>query len=67
MIPSVVMAATNRSGPVDVTTMTDPNDEHDEVAIVHLVDDPVVTDPHPIRTLLALQRNTPRWTRLVRE
>lgn len=47
--------------------MTDPDDEDDETIVMHLVDDAVVANPNPIRPLLALEGNAPRWARLVCE
>jgi len=62
-----VADCTDRSGPVDVSAMTHADHEHDETIVVHLVDDPVVTDPNPVGAVLALEGHTPRWTRLVRQ
>lgn len=47
--------------------MAEADDQHDEPVVVNLVDDPIVTDPHPIHPLLTLERDTPRRTRFVRE
>lgn len=56
---------TDGSGPVDVSAMTHAHHEHDEAIVVHLVDDPVVTDPNSVGAILALEGHAPRWTRLV--
>lgn len=47
--------------------MTETNDQHDEPVVMNLVDDPVLTDSHPIRALLAFERDTPRGARFVCE
>jgi hypothetical protein len=45
--------------------MAHADHEHEEPAVVHLIDDPVVTDPNSVGAVLALEGHTPRWTRLV--
>jgi len=39
--------------------MADPDGQHDEAVVVNLVDDPIVTDPNPIRAVLPLEGDTP--------
>lgn len=45
--------------------MAHADHENDEALVVHLVDDPVVTDPDAVGTILALEGDAPRRTRLV--
>jgi hypothetical protein len=47
--------------------MADADDQYDEPVVMNLVDDPVVTDAHPIHTVLSFEGDTPRRSRFVCE
>ena len=47
--------------------MAEADDQHDEPVVVNLVDDPVITDAHPIHTVLSFEGDTTRRSRFVCE
>lgn len=47
--------------------MAEADDQHDEPVVVNLVDNPIVTDAHPIHAVLPLEGDTPRRPRFVCE
>lgn len=44
-----------RSRSMAITTVAAADDQHHEPVVVNLVDDPIVTDPHPIHAVLPLR------------
>jgi hypothetical protein len=63
----VVPNRTDGSWPVDVLAMAHADHEHDEAIVVHLVHDPVATDPDAVGAILALEGHAPRRPRLLCE
>jgi len=51
--------------PIDVVTVADAYDVDDEVVVDDLIDDPEVTDSHPVGRTLTAENNAPRRPRLV--
>ena len=51
--------------PVDLASMTDPDDVDQEHSVEDLIDDPVVADAHPVNRILTLHRDAVRRPRVV--
>ena len=49
------MAMLSVLAPIDIPAIPDAKDQHDQLVIVNLVDDPVLAHPNPIEIVLSLE------------
>jgi hypothetical protein len=52
------------SSPINLPTMADLDNKNNELAILNLVDNPVITHAHPVKLCFSLQFNAIIWTRI---
>jgi hypothetical protein len=50
---------------IHIAAVADTDDLDDEPVVEHLIDDPVITHPHPVSALLTGKRDASRWPRIL--
>ena len=53
--------------PVDIATVADADHLYEQPVVVNFIDNPVVTDTHPVRIRFAHYSNASRWPRFTGE
>ena len=52
---------------VHVAAATDPHDQHEEIGILNLIDNPIITDADSVKAKPVLQGCCAAWSRIVRQ